>query len=251
VRAGPGAVSAMGYATRLHNSLVQAVVMSVSAVLLPHFARQLASGEEARLRSTLERVFAAALLFALGGFVLVAAGGESIIRVLMERGSFTATDAQAVARVWLALTVGLFGATWGIFLVRLFQAQRRIWFVFGTGCLSILVNVSLAHFLLPLWGVAGIALANSFAYTLVMLVCHVRADQFLGRILSRRSASFFAAALFANGVAYIGATWWGGLFGQTRPATVVAGQIVLVAFANILVARAAPLRMPLLALVRA
>ena len=46
-RAGPGAVSAMGYASRLHNSLVQAVVMSVSVVLLPHFARLTAERREA------------------------------------------------------------------------------------------------------------------------------------------------------------------------------------------------------------
>src|SRR5205823_10210543 len=100
-RAGTGAISAMGYASRLHNSLVQAVVISVSTVLLPHFARLIAEGKNAELRSTLERVFAATLLFSAAALVLVAAAGGVLVHVLLERGNFNAADAQSVATLWL------------------------------------------------------------------------------------------------------------------------------------------------------
>ena len=172
-RAGTGAISAMGYAARLHNSLVQAVVLSVSTVLLPRFARLIAQGKHTELRNTLERVFAATLLFSVAMLMLVAAGGPVIVRMLLERGNFNSADAQLVAKVWLALTAGLLGATW-VILARLFQVQQLLWFLFTLGCVSVVVNVTLAYTFLPMWGVVGVALANSVAYTLIMAGGHVR-----------------------------------------------------------------------------
>jgi putative peptidoglycan lipid II flippase len=249
-RGGPGAVSAMGYASRLHNALVQAVVISVSTVLLPHFARLLAEGRRHELRATLERVFAAALLFSAAALALVAAGGPLMVRLLLERGHFSAGDAQLVARVWLALTFGLLGATWGISLARFFQAQRRLWFIFALGCISLVANVSLAFTLLPMWGVVGIALANSIAYTIVMLVCHAGVDRTLGRVLSRHSAAFVLRTVLANLAAYAVAVQLANFFGGMSIVGVIAGQLAIVAGANLLVARSAPLGLSLGALLR-
>ena len=249
-RAGAGAISAMGYATRLHNSLVQAIVISVSTVLLPHFARLIAEGKNAQLRATLERVFAATLLFAAAALVLIAAGGRTVVHILLERGHFNAADAQLVATVWLALTAGLLGSTWGIFLARLLQAQRRLWFIFILGALSVCANVSLAFTFLPLWGVAGVALANSIAYTLIMLICHVRTDRTVGRVLGASTVGFVARTILANLVAYMVAVWWGSVIEAVSPLAVISGQFFIVAAANLLVARAAPLGMSLAALLR-
>jgi len=85
--------------------------MSVSVVLLPHFARLTAQGRNAELRVTLERrVYRDAAVFRRGGGI-GAAGGPTVMQLMLQRGSFTSADAQLVARVWLALTTGLFGAT--------------------------------------------------------------------------------------------------------------------------------------------
>jgi len=250
VRAGTGAISAMGYASRLHNSLVQAVVLSVSVVLLPHFARLIAEGRNAELRATLERVFAATLLFAVAALVLVAASGPLLIEVLLEHGHFTAADTQLVARIWLALTAGLLGATWGIFLVRLFQAQQHIWVIFSFGCVSVLANVAFAFAFLPLWGVVGVALANSLAYALIMWLCHRRADRTLGRVLGVSAHGFVARTVLANLAAYSAAMWWENLLERSSPLAVLTGQFLIVAAANMLVARTPPLSVPVTALLR-
>lgn len=250
VRAGTGAISAMGYASRLHNSLVQAVVLSISVVLLPHFARLIAEGRNAELRTTLERVFAATLLFAVAALVLVAAGGPLLVQVLLERGHFSAADTQLVARVWLALTAGLFGATWGIFLARLFQAQQLVWVIFTLGCVSVLANVAFAFAFLPLWGVVGVALANSLAYTLIMWLLHRRTDRTLGRFLGVSAYGFVARTILANLAAYAAAVWWDDVLGSFSPLAVLTGQFLIVAAANLLVARTPPLSVPVTALLR-
>jgi putative peptidoglycan lipid II flippase len=249
-RAGPGAVSAMGYASRLHNSLVQAVVMSVSVVLLPHFSRLIAEGKNIELRATLERVFAATLLFAAAALVLVASGGPAVVQMLLERGHFTSADAQLVARVWFALTAGLLGVTWSIFLTRLFQAQQLVWVIFMLGCVSVLANVALAYALLPMWGVMGVALANSVSYTMIAWLAHRRFDRTLGRLLGVNARGFIARTILANLLAYAGAVWWGNALGSLGPFAVITGQFLIVAAANLLVASTPPLGVPVIALLR-
>jgi putative peptidoglycan lipid II flippase len=243
VRAGVGAVSAMGYASRLHNSLVQAVVLSVSVVLLPHFARLTAEGRTAELRLTLERVFAATLLFFAGAVVFVAASGQRVIGVLLLRGNFTAADAAQVAHVWLALTAGLLGATWGIFLARLFQAQRQPWVIAALAGVSVFVNVALALVFLPLWGVVGVAAASSLAYTVIMLIFHLRTGRSLGPVLSVKARVFIGRAVLGNLVAYLLAMWCGRLLEPYGTVSVLAVQSLLVVTTNLFLARSAPLHL--------
>jgi len=247
-RAGTGSLSAMGYASRLHNSLVQAVVMSVSVILLPHFARLMAQGRAAELRLSLERVFAATLLFAAASAVLVAAGGPVLIKLLLQRGTFTADDARLVARVWLALTAGLLGTTWGIFLARLFQAQQRPWVIATLACVSVVVNAVLAMAFVSPWGVVGVAAASSLAYTLIMCLFHRRASRMLGGLVSSATGLFVARALLANAAAYATALWCRDMLQEVGPVVVIAVQFGVVAATNVLLARTAPLRLTLRAM---
>ncbi len=240
-RAGVGAVSAMGYALRLHNAVVQAVVISVSVVLLPHFARLSAEGRTAELRQSLERVFAATLLFFAAAVVLVSASGSRVLGILLQRGSFTAADAQQVSGVWLALTIGLLGATWGIFLARLFQAQRQPWVIARLAIVSVVVNAILAFTFMPIWGVVGVAAASSLAYTIIMGLFHLRADRTLGRVLSGAALGFAVRAIVANAVAYCLAVWLGSLLEVYGSVSVVLAQMLVVATVNMLLARGAPL----------
>jgi putative peptidoglycan lipid II flippase len=240
-RAGVGAVSAMGYASRLHNAVVQAIVISVSVVLLPHFARLTAEGRTAELRQSLERIFAATLLFFAAAVVLVAASGPRVLGILLQRGNFSAVDAQQVAGVWLALTTGLLGATWGIFLARLFQAQRQPWVIAKLGVVSVVLNGVLAFTFMPRWGVVGVAAASSLAYTIIMGLFHLRTDRALGRVLSSAALGFAARAVVGNTVAYGLVVWMGIVLAPYGALSVVLTQVLVVAVINVLLARGAPL----------
>ena len=246
-RAGTGAISAMGYASRLHNSLVQAVVMSISLVLLPRFSRLIAESRKAELRATLERLFAAALVFAAAAVVLVAAGGEPAIQTLLQRGHFTAADTRLVAQVWLVLTAGLFSLTWFNFLYRLIQARQLAWTMLGLTCVLLLVNVTLALWLLR-WGLVGVASSTAVAFTLLMCWCHWRTARTLGRILDKHSRRFIGRAILANIVAYGTSIGWAHLVAGLGPLAVIGGQLGVITAANILVARTPPLSLRINAL---
>ena len=213
-------------------------------------AGQWAQGRNAELRVTLERVFAATLLFSAAAVVLVATGGPAVIQLMLQRGSFTSADGQLVARVWLALTAGLLGATWGIFLARLFQALQLPWVIATLACISVVVNGALGFAFLCLWGVVGVALASTIAYTVIMWLFHVRSKRALGHILGASARGFIGRAILANFVAYCAALWWRGLFEGSSPLPMVVGQFFIVAVANFLVARTAPLRLTMQTIVR-
>jgi putative peptidoglycan lipid II flippase len=248
-RAGEGGISAFGYASRLHNTVMQAVVMSVSVVLLPHFARLISEQRHAELHATLERVFAATLVFFLAAFVFVAASGEWSVGLLLERGRFDSADTQLVAHTWLALTSGLLGATWGIFLVRYFQALQQPWAIAKLSVVSVAANVAFSLLLWPRLGVIGVALANSLAYLVVTAGFHWMAARRLGSFLTPQIRAFIVSALALNLVAYGLAMIWMHLCRDAR-LLVIVGQALIVGGANLLLLPRAPLRIAIKALLR-
>ena len=249
-RAGPGAVSVFGYANLLQNALVQTVTMSVSVVLLPHFALLLAERKHDELRKTLNTVFAATVLFFMAGIAFVAATGPATVGTLLQRGHFTSADAAMVANIWLAFTTGLLGVTWGIFLVRLFQATQRMWLVAAGSVVSVVSNVALAFVLMPIFGVTGIALANSLSYTIVMFMLHISASRAFGPLIDRDTITFVMYVLLVNVGAYIAARLLGDLSGEGGHVLVLAGQLMMVLLANSFVVHKRPLGLTLRDLMR-
>lgn len=242
-RSGTGAVSAYGYASRLQRSVVQAIVTSVSTVLLPHFARLLAEGRQEELRENLHRVLAAATIFYFAALTFVVTGGRATVALLLQHGRFTAADGRLVYEVWLALTTGLLGTTWGIFLARLFQAKRRPWVITLSGVVSLSVNVALSLLLMKWLGIVGIALANSIAYLAVMTLFHVLAARSLGRLIDATTLRFVALAAAVNAMAGFGALFLRRVLAGEDVIFIIMSQAALIAGLNLALARCRPLRL--------
>jgi len=240
-RGGPGAVSAFGYANRLQTSVLQAIVMSVSVILLPHFARLLAEGKQDELRVSLNRVLAATTVFYFAALAFVVTGGHMTVELLLQRGRFTAADGRLVSDVWLGLTAGLLGATWGIFLARLFQAKRLPWVITNLGFVSLAVNVALSLLLMPRFGIVGIAVANAVAYTIVMILLHVVASRSVERFVNRATVGFVVVALLVNFGAACGAVLWRNALTQQPHVLVISGQVAIILCCNLFVLRRRPL----------
>src|SRR5690606_2038374 len=82
---GEGAVSAFGYAYRLHSSAVQLLVMASSTLILARFSVLIASGDDASVRQLLKK--AALVSFVLGALAVlcVATLGEPVLVLLLDR----------------------------------------------------------------------------------------------------------------------------------------------------------------------
>lgn len=121
---GEGAVSAFGYALRLHSSAVQVLVMACSTLVLAKLSALVAAHDEAGVRRLLRQAVLASLV--LGGLAVggVATLGERVL-LLVFGGRFDAGAAAQVSGLWLLLSVGLGFNLLGNVFGKLWQAQSR------------------------------------------------------------------------------------------------------------------------------
>jgi putative peptidoglycan lipid II flippase len=179
---GEGAVSTLGYASRLYNAIIQSFVIAVGAVLLPHFAGLVAKAKEAELHTLLVKLFRFVLMGSMLLLLLVCLVGPSTVSLLFEHGRFNAAVRAQVAEVWLWYTVGLLPTAWTIFLARVFQALHQPWIITHLALISIIANILLNLVLMGPFGIAGLAMSTSLVYLLIAVLYHRR---LIGHIRSR------------------------------------------------------------------
>jgi len=103
----PGAVSQLYYADRLYELPLAIVGIAIGVVLLPDVARQLRAGNHAGVLDSQNRSLEFAMLLTVPAAVALAVVPIPIVKVLFERGAFTATDTASTAAVLSMFALGL------------------------------------------------------------------------------------------------------------------------------------------------
>ncbi|MEO0728898.1 MAG: murein biosynthesis integral membrane protein MurJ [Pseudomonadota bacterium] len=210
-----GAVSYLYYADRLYQLPLGIVGIAIGVVLLPELARQLRSGDQARVIDTQNRSLEFALLLTLPSAVGLSVAAYPIISVLFERGAFDATATPQTANALVAFAIGLPAFV----LIKVFQpaffAREDTATPMRYAFVNLVVNVigSLCLFFglsqVGISGHIGIALATSVAgWVNALLLCwRLSSDgSFAG------DAQLLRATLAAIvGSAVMGAVLWFGL----------------------------------------
>ncbi|MGN7294639.1 murein biosynthesis integral membrane protein MurJ [Rhizobium sp. SAFR-030] len=158
-----GAIAALQYADRIYQLPLGVVGVAVSVVLLPELARALKSGhmkEAAGIQNrSLEFVLFLTLPAAGGLWVL----SDAIIRVLYERGAFSAENTAVVASILAIYGLGLPGFVMIKALQPGFYAREDTRTPMRFTIVSVIVNSALAISLFPLIAERGIATAEATA----------------------------------------------------------------------------------------
>jgi len=141
---GEGAVSAFGYAYRLHSSALQLLVIACSTVILARFSNLVARNELRAVRGIL--VKAGLFSFTIGGLGVLAVWqfGAACLEFLFG-GRFDSAAAVRVADHWLLLTVGLPFAMLGNIFAKLWQAQKRPQLISVMASVSLLTLVAVYY----------------------------------------------------------------------------------------------------------
>ncbi len=103
----PGAVSQLYYADRLYELPLAIVGIAVGVVLLPDVSRQLRAGNTAGVMDSQNRSLEFAMLLTLPAALALALIPTEIVRVLFERGAFTANDTAKTSAVLAIFALGL------------------------------------------------------------------------------------------------------------------------------------------------
>ncbi|MBF8161397.1 lipid II flippase MurJ [Ectopseudomonas guguanensis] len=121
---GEGAVSAFGYAYRLHSAALQLLVIACSTLILARFSDLVARNDTEALRRILTKAGMLSLVIG-GGGVLMVWGLGAISLEWIFGGRFDDSAAVRVSSHWLLLTISLPFAIIGNVFAKLWQAQKR------------------------------------------------------------------------------------------------------------------------------
>lgn len=161
---GSGNVSVLNYAGKLVALVLAVVAASLSTALFPRFSHLIAAGQWHELRRVLVRFSRGVLLLSIPVVVGLALVGETLVRLVFERGAFTAETTAAVSQVqlWLFPQIPFYVlAMIGWRMLSSLNANRM---VLCLAALNLTLNVAGNYVLMRWFGVRGIAMSTSLMY---------------------------------------------------------------------------------------
>jgi putative peptidoglycan lipid II flippase len=166
---GVGGVAALAYARKIGETLTTILPYPLGLVLLP-FSAELAAGRDERALATmLTRSVRALTLLFLPVMVGLALLREPFVRLLFERGAFTAASTQLTAGPLLFYALGLLAFALEVVVVQFFFARQNTLTPVLADVAAFVLNVALIPPLTAALGLGGIALATTVAKTLKVL----------------------------------------------------------------------------------
>jgi len=159
-----GSVAALGYGGKVVVVLTGLAVTGVSTAILPYFSKMIAVDDWAGVRQTLKTYAGLILLATVPITLLLCLFSEPIIRLLLQRGAFSAADTTRVAQIQVMLALGIPFYTLAQLFVRLISSMRASAVLLWGNIINWSVNIAMNYLLMQTMGVAGIALATSLVY---------------------------------------------------------------------------------------
>lgn len=158
---GPGSVSSLTYGSRVTALFMGLATVALGTAVLPQLSRLVACRDlSGALR--VSRVYAKIIAVATVPLTIAAIYvSEPLVRILFERGAFSAADVALVAEVQKCYLLQVPFYTLSIIGVRLLSALAMNHLLLKIALVNITANVIGNVLLMNLFGVAGIALSTS------------------------------------------------------------------------------------------
>jgi putative peptidoglycan lipid II flippase len=207
---GTGAVSWLNFAFRLMYLPIGLFGVSIATATLPAVSRHVAVNDERAARSTIADGLSLMLMLNVPATVGLMVLATPIVRLIFERGAFTATDTAATAAALQFYAVGLVGYS----VVRI---TSPVFYALGHNRTPVLVSTAtvLVNALLNVWlvgviGYRGLALGTSIAAlmnaALLLTFLRRRLAGIEGRRVSASLLRITVASLLMGGAAVASAS---------------------------------------------
>jgi len=202
-----GSISSLFFAGRLTELPLGVFAVSIATVVLPLMSRQAARGEQAAMLGTLNfalRQVAFITMPAAVGLILLR---TEVVSVLFERGAFDRASTTATAAALAAYCIGLVAFAGIRVVAPSFFALRDTRTPVFTAALALVVYIAGCLLLIPVFGHAGIALANSLSAYLNVGLLLILLRRRVGALGGRKLAASVLRLAAACGV--MGWVVWG------------------------------------------
>jgi putative peptidoglycan lipid II flippase len=202
-----GSVSYLYYSNRLIQFPLGLFGIAIGTAILPTMSGQAARGEIESLKETFSFGLRLVMFITIPATVGLIVFRHPIIKLLFERGAFTAEATQATALTLLCYAIGLFAYAGVKVVVPVFYSFQDTKTPVRIAIFSMLVNIGLNIALMGplLYGGLALASALSSMVNLLFLLSYVR--QKMGRIGGRKilvsCSKIFLASVLMGGFAWI------------------------------------------------
>jgi putative peptidoglycan lipid II flippase len=159
-----GSVAALNYARKVVSVFIVTGAIPLSTAALPYFSEMVANREWAGCRHTLKTYARSITLVTVPITAALVVFSEPLIRIVFQRGAFTAADTRIVGRVLAFLSLQIPFYMLAQIGVRLISALKRNSMLMVIAGVNMVLNIVFNLILMRYWGVAGIALSTSFVY---------------------------------------------------------------------------------------
>lgn len=167
-----GSVSALNYANKVVNVILIVGPTALGTVVLPHFSQLWARGERSVAWKNFRTYGWLVLAVTIPATAVFIVFSEPLIRLLYERGAFTAADTKMVAVAQNYFVLQLPAVIISVLAVRLLTSMQLNWQLLRAAVVNLLVLGTSSFLLMSRMGIAGLAMASSIAasfYTIYLL----------------------------------------------------------------------------------
>ncbi|MET0263778.1 MAG: murein biosynthesis integral membrane protein MurJ [Rariglobus sp.] len=204
------AASVLNLATRLMELPIGVFAVAVSTVVFPLISKYAALGDHTNLATAYRKGMRLILVINIPAAVGLAVLATPIIRLLFQRGAFTAADTQMMVPIVAVFALGLPFFSFVNLVLRAFYAQKDTSTPVRAAFLSFVVNLGLSFLLMGPLSTLGLAIASNVAVVVQawFLQVHLaRKQPALGfHHLAKDAAKITVASLLMGGVVLVG--WW-------------------------------------------
>jgi putative peptidoglycan lipid II flippase len=167
---GQGMASALSFAGKLNDIIINLFVLPFLIVLLPEFSRDNASNNRDALKSHIRfgaEAIAVIVIFCTA-FMIVC--NQEIVQLLFMRGKFTLENAHITGNILFIYMIGLCFQSGYLYLVFIYLGIQKTSSLLFIGGISYILNIVLQIILSHYFGVYGITAGISFASLIYFFV---------------------------------------------------------------------------------
>jgi putative peptidoglycan lipid II flippase len=184
----PGSVAALSYGSRIVAVMATVTSVALSTAMMPYLSQMVAARDWEGCRQTLRTyswIVSGVMLPVVAVLVLFS---SPIVRLLYQRGAFTAADTALVSRVQVMYALQLSFRGVSILYARLLTAMKRNDLIMVSAALNLGLDIVLNLICMRYLGVAGIALATSLFYLGSFALFQAMGRRLLGREIELQAA---------------------------------------------------------------
>ncbi|GAC1698608.1 MAG: murein biosynthesis integral membrane protein MurJ [Candidatus Limnocylindrales bacterium] len=158
-----GSLTALIYANQLMQLPLGVFSIAISAAVFPTLSHFASLGLQNKMRDALQQAIRWILFLTLPTVVMMAVLRRPIVNLLFQYGQFGAQARESTQEAFLFYSLGLAGHALIQILARAYYASRDTKTPLALTLISIGTNITLSVALAPLYGINGLAVANSIA----------------------------------------------------------------------------------------